>query len=180
MLAYAIAAAIVLNLDHAGLVQSRPTPQEFIGAWDVRVYTDPLTDAVTISAYLGTPADNLVIACSADAPDSTTLFRRSTTPFHQSRLGMRRYGGIQYRFDRDETELTHTSVIDRYSSQVSATVVETFVRRAALGERLVLRDALNEGHTAIFELKPQDTLSMLRRLDEVCGTSFGVSQSAKE
>lgn len=182
MLTHAITAILLAATTAA---QQTPTVQpanEQIGVWDVRVQTDPVTDAISMGAYLGTPRDNVALICQQDRPGFAMLVWRSTTPFEQGRFIPRtadelgaygaRVGYTTYRLDQDEAVRVPTHIDRSFRSDFYQNDIQPFTHRMATSTRLVLRDDLNHAHTVVFELNPADTLRMLQRLDAVCGTRF--------
>lgn len=185
MLAYALA-AMMLNLSHQQPVEPPIQNQtERFGTWEVKLRVDPVTDEVSVGGYLGNAAENVAIACAKDAPESTLIFWRSTTRFRQSgyipRTGAEAIlagmpvGSTTYRFDQDAPVTVQTSVLQDFSSRFNAVSIKNLASRISTGSRLVLRDQHNETHTAVFNLVPADTIRMLRRLDEICGTDYSSS-----
>lgn len=188
MIAYAIAAAMMLQSQPQSAERTGPPLQERFGAWNVRVTVDPVTDNVSIGAYLGTPADNLTIACAKDFPDSVIVVWRSTTRFRQTgyipkagedvRLYRWPVSMATYRMDQD-TPIDAT-IFQRQDArlELGPTDVASITSRIGTTTRLVLRDRLFESHTVVFDLVPADTMRALRRLDEVCGSSLGTPSAA--
>lgn len=182
MLVYALATILFTPLNPPPAQRADPPQSQRFGAWEVRTRVDAITDEVSIGAYLGTPADNLAIACAQDSPDSTVVLWRSTTRFRQTgyipRTGQdaRMYGwpvgSTTYRFDQDPPVDAWIFGRQDYSSGFGPADIQGITRRIATSSRMVLRDRLFETHTASFNLVPADTVRMLQRLDEVCGTNL--------
>lgn len=183
MLAYAIAAAMMLQSQPRPAERPEPPQRERFGAWDVRITVDPVTDDVSIGAYLGTPTDNLTIACAKDAPDSTLVLWRSTTRFRETPYmpqngdEVRFYrwpsGSVTYRFDQDAPVIANSIGRQDTGFSFAQAGIGGITGRIATASRLVLRDRVNEAHTVVFNLVPADTLRALERLNEVCGTTLG-------
>lgn len=183
MMIYALATILLVQASPASAQRTDAPQSQRFGAWEVRVRVDPVTDEVSIGAYLGTPADNFAIACAKDAPDSTAVLWRSTTRFRETRYVPRTgaearllgwpVGGTTYRFDQDPPVEAWIFGRQDYSSEFARTDIENITSRIGTSTRMVLRDRLYETHTAVFDLVPADTIRMLQRLDAVCGTQFG-------
>ena len=181
MLIYALAAILFTPSNPQPAEQANPPQSQRFGAWEVRTRVDAITDEVSIGAYLGTPADNLAIGCAKDAPDSTVVLWRSSTRFRETayvpragedvRLWGWPAGSTTYRFDQDPPVVAWIMGRQDNSSRFGLTDIQAITRRIGTSRRLVLRDRLYETHTATFDLIPADTVRVLRRLDEVCGTT---------
>ena len=182
MFAYVIAAMLLMQSQTPIEAPVQPRTEQF-GAWSVRLRVDPMTDNVSIGGYLGTSADNIAIACAKDFPDSTLVIWRSRTRFRETGFIPRApgefiaagmpVGSTAYRFDQDEPVTTASTVREGYTAEVgSPAVVVAMMARIATASRFVLMDRVNEPHVAVFNLVPADTVRMLRRLDEVCGTTY--------
>lgn len=183
MIAYALAVLMIAQSQS----QSRgaqPAPQrERFGAWEVLYRVDPITDDTSYTAYIGTAADNFAIACAKDAPDSAIILWRSTTRFREvpytpqasGEFGFSRWPSSSaiYRFDQDEPVTVHS--LGRPETKFNFAQVEYMTARIATASRLVLRDGHNQAHTVTFNLVPADTVRMLHRLNEVCGTTLSAT-----
>lgn len=186
MLPYLFAATLLgaLAPPEAPSLQSS---SERIGVWDVRMRVDPVTDYVSIGAYMGTLQDNFAIVCGPGNPRTVRVVWRSRTRFREGRSiplrpnGPSAYGAYvgytAYRFDQDEAVTVPTGIDASFNSYFFGDDIDQITRRIATSTRFVLRDDLNLSHTVIFDLEPADTLRVLQRLDAVCGTSFSSPQA---
>lgn len=178
MLAYAISAALLVQVPHQQRPTASPPPPERIGAWELRVSVDPVTDEVDIGAYLGTTAEQVVIACGKGYPDSTVVVWRSNRAFRESAVGRVPVAHITYRFDQDAPVATLSRLRDNYRVDFDVADLPRITGRIGSSTRLVLRDRLDTAHTVVFNLVPADTQRALQRLNDVCGTKFGVEAEA--
>ena len=177
MLAYAISTALLVQAP-SQQPNPAPPPPERIGAWEIRVSVDPVTDEVDIGAYLGTTAEQFVIACGKGYPDSTVVVWRSSRAFRESAVGRVPVAHITYRFDQDAPVATLARLRDNYRVDFDVADLPRITDRIGSSTRLVLRDRLETAHTVVLDLVPADTERALQRLNEVCGTRLGVAAEA--
>lgn len=149
--------------------QDRKT--EKVGAWELLVISDPITDESRSIAIIRGGESSLAVKCDSPGPDSVYVHFIADEYLGEGRYRRR---DATHRFG-DATPVTQNWNYDgRGAILIDDRAVDQFNGEMLSAERLALRATTFEFRqvTALFSLTPEDTTEAMRRVYSGCNDSL--------
>ncbi|MEN5362449.1 hypothetical protein [Brevundimonas intermedia] len=171
---YSLLACVIVGVSGtaaSSLVMAQAAKSENVGAWELRVISDPITDESRTIGIIKGGENALAIKCDSPGQDSVYVHFIADEYLGEGRYRNR---DLTQRFGDAVPVTQNWSYDGRGAILTSDRAVDDFSTALLTADRLALRATTFEHHqvTALFALKSDDTGEVLRRVYAGCSDTL--------